>query len=1332
MKRCQLPLEGQLLLLAVARSALSVIAFSQEIRRTVSRQEKEWYIDTIIDTVFSDNQCEGGGGAITVVSGGQIRAFQNVDFTGNTAGLDGGAVEFKTNSILPEIWQGGSIEKNEASVGGGAIYISNALPSSVYSVCGEAQLCMIDVQFSGNSANMGAAIYAEESPSVSAMNITSCTFTSNEATKTSGGAIYATGAFVIDVTESTFTKNTATTVGGAVAVDSGAEINAVNATFDSNTAAQQGGAIYAGVGTIANMNSTVFVDNAASFTCREQTTCDLVTSFSTRAKCGAFILSSNSSMYQTAECQLNEVSQADASEGCTKGVGGSMYLAAAVTSHIHKCDFQADNPLPTVDESDIYVNYNGVTNYFADSAGRYIYAESRFRFSESTYAGASTSFAPSTSIIGCPDTCSSLGTCLTSSSSISVECTCTGAVEGDDGYEEGGCSRRRVRNVIGNSTFYTRDEEDEDDSSVADGYVVLTWTWTGDTDMFLIYRTDERDSTTMPSLSSCIDMSEAKANVPDCILVQDSTVRSAEIGLEVSTPAFFRVLASVSSVYTAVSDAMSSASIICEPGAERVPAAEDGSYECEYCPRGSYVEDATVGCIQCPNDLLTTRGKATSVDDCFAPAGYYSTTDENGDIVVYPCVTGMNCSSVGESLEVLDILPGYWRASRDSASIYACEVAARCVGGDGSLKNTSSNSSNRRMLSAYTNTLYCAEGHMGPFCAACEDDRSYNDSGLCTECTDERRNLSIAKFSVMVIFTSIGWLLIIFAVFYYAQKSVKTRKADRCSCVPSFCRKRSKVARCKACCSCKFQAHVFEDMLITFMISLGFFQIAYGFHRIFEQSYDWLSVWDDYSKGMAWFNLDSSKLSSTFSCFIEDTQFSRVLFATIMPIVALLLLFISFLCFQKCLAWFEFEKEEQREDARGKVTAMTWRLAYYLIVNIFPQANLTIIQTFIYDTLEDGTQYLQYDYSTEYSTTSTLHYYSLVMSIIYSVGPVGLLSYLIYSRTPGVEALYEQHVDPERKTKDYSRFTYKFREYFQVLDMIRKYFQTSVALLVAEGTVGQLAFTYLITFAGTMVQMYLHPYRDYVDNFYASMVHAGLFLLLTVILWSTIEDSTYIPRALACGIIGYELFLLLWCGATKVSSILRTIWTCGHDVTNPSLFNGHRRHRRLSSDKVLKVDVEESSPFDTKENSVMLYDSTQSLHSSSLPHHMILQGEIDLSSNSDSFEDDEFRKGRSGFHETLNRSNASLLDLESFSTSGVVPTVASPPAPLLTHAMTPRSDISLELRSPSEQSMKRPNSEIEDNAKTAEDDEKSAPTTSTTENSSFQTRFNNSTDVALS
>ncbi|GBG26330.1 PRA1 family protein B6 [Hondaea fermentalgiana] len=1058
-------------------------------------------IETISSSLFQGCWSTAAGGAISVEAGGEITRILDTDFIENSAEIGGGAIEFKQNSTLPAVWRGGVIRGNTANTGA-AFHAVGAFPSllAANSTCSEGNVCFTDVTFEENSAQKGGAVHLDDCEDVSQFSFDNVLFLGNTATHAAGGAILASGSVSLYFVDVTFQDNAAKTSGGALELELGAQVSAAGALFDNNAASTQGGAAFIGAGSVANIASAVFTDNAANLTCREQTICALEAVESTgRRTCGA---------EEGYQCVLSETPQDYSTIGCTKGVGGSLYLAAGVTAHIHNCSFSAGTPLPNIDPNATYVGESGDTTSYSDGAGRFVYSESRFRLSESTFGGDRSGFAPSTAVIGCPNTCSSTGTCTASSANApSVSCSCAGAFEGDDGYEEGGCTQLRVRSVRATSTPQVSASFGVDNSNwiASDGFVTISWEWERtednlprDVDYFIVYRTANRSTTLSSSdgWSSCATPKIAAEIVAPCVKVTDISAESLIMGLTLGVSSFFRVVAHVNGQDSADSDAMSSAAIICEEGSSQTPAAADGVFTCEPCDRGTYVQDSTEGCIPCPNELQTTVGVATSIDDCVAPAGFYLEEDEEGNVDVLQCATGVNCSVAGGTLEALELEPGFWRPSLLAETVFECPNMASCIGGTGTL---SSESKLRRELSLWSETRYCREGHTGPYCAVCKSGYSKDSNGLCSICTAEKIGREKGLLAGVTLLIGILWPIIIIASYYSALVRTPRRRrgANANQQVPTgFFQK----LRLKMRVIFRHSHGTMKKLRGPINITIGLIQVATGFQRVFGPTYNWWSNWDIVTSAFAWANVDSSGVPSVTGCVIEDNHQNRLLFSTILP-AGMLLILATLFWVTRCLF-------ARTAEARNDLSSSTWRTAAFLLFLVFPSVNTTIVQTFVCDSFEDGSRTLRFDYATDCDDMGWIWQYAVAMSILYVLAPVALFAALIAkSSKPSVEGasfLHELYYDEEKHGQ---RQKNRLRRYFEVFELLRKYLLTSVVMLVADGTLAQLAFAFMITFLATISQTMLRPYVRMQDNILATIVHSQLFFVLCAFLMTPVVDD---------------------------------------------------------------------------------------------------------------------------------------------------------------------------------------------------------------------------------
>lgn len=161
------------------------------------------------------------------------------------------------------------------------------------------------------------------------------------------------------------------------------------------------------------------------------------------------------------------------------------------------------------------------------------------------------------------------------------------------------------------------------------------------------------------------------------------------------------------------------------------------------------------------------ESRRSSITGCACSAGFYEALDSNNTRSCFKCDDEkMVCSTSGQKIAALDVLPGMWRPDNETSGLLPCFNPSACVGA----QRTNVTSSRRRRLSdgsaaiipssTYGDGL-CVPGHRGAFCAVCvEGYIGYTDVNLCTECG---ANLGFTIF-VMIVIAIILILAVIFLI----------------------------------------------------------------------------------------------------------------------------------------------------------------------------------------------------------------------------------------------------------------------------------------------------------------------------------------------------------------------------------------------------------------------------------------------------------------------------------------------------------------------------------------------------------------------------------------
>jgi len=206
---------------------------------------------TVSDTTFQSNSARYGSG---IYANDGTVSLSNVTFRSNTANEQGAGLFQRRGTVTIT---GGLFDANSARFGS-AIYVRGSLS-------------VTSTTFTNNIAvEEGAAIY-NENGNQSAVTVAGSTFTGNRARF--GGAIYNRAR--LNVTNSTFTTNTATESGGAVYHQNGNNQNGIAQSCFTGNTARFGGAVFSQTGNFNAQNNwwgvatgptSAMVNNQVQFT----------------------------------------------------------------------------------------------------------------------------------------------------------------------------------------------------------------------------------------------------------------------------------------------------------------------------------------------------------------------------------------------------------------------------------------------------------------------------------------------------------------------------------------------------------------------------------------------------------------------------------------------------------------------------------------------------------------------------------------------------------------------------------------------------------------------------------------------------------------------------------------------------------------------------------------------------------------------------------------------------------------------------------------------------------------------------------------------------------
>ncbi|MCL2115885.1 MAG: hypothetical protein FWH29_06670 [Methanobrevibacter sp.] len=209
---------------------------------------------TLFNQLYDNNRAPQGGGIYHDVGSGNI-TFNNTNITNNHAnGTNngyGGGLHTGANNIT-----GGNFTGNHANIVGGAIYANNT------------NVSLRNGYFDGNYAPNGGGVFQDSITSNPVeLNVNNSTFINNYATSGNGGGIYS-NASTVTINESNFGNsatngNNATTGdGGAIYHGDGTLLSVISSNFNGNRAIN-GGGVYSNALSV-NIDDSTYSNNVAT------------------------------------------------------------------------------------------------------------------------------------------------------------------------------------------------------------------------------------------------------------------------------------------------------------------------------------------------------------------------------------------------------------------------------------------------------------------------------------------------------------------------------------------------------------------------------------------------------------------------------------------------------------------------------------------------------------------------------------------------------------------------------------------------------------------------------------------------------------------------------------------------------------------------------------------------------------------------------------------------------------------------------------------------------------------------------------------------------------
>lgn len=207
-------------------------------------------------TSFSDNTATTAAGAVGIAGTAELVSFTDCDFTSNTAGKHGGALQNWGGEKTRLTVTGGTFSNNkttDGSVGGGAAITFRGEKPSITIIDG--------VTFSGNSAGcQGGAVRVN---TVNDISIKNSVISDNKALK--GAGLYVGGAASVKIDKTQISGNQSKTYAGGIYVGADADVfmNACSIFDNSNTTTTAGVRWGAAIFVLSEVKANICLNNSS-------------------------------------------------------------------------------------------------------------------------------------------------------------------------------------------------------------------------------------------------------------------------------------------------------------------------------------------------------------------------------------------------------------------------------------------------------------------------------------------------------------------------------------------------------------------------------------------------------------------------------------------------------------------------------------------------------------------------------------------------------------------------------------------------------------------------------------------------------------------------------------------------------------------------------------------------------------------------------------------------------------------------------------------------------------------------------------------------------------
>ena len=240
------------------------------------------------------------------------------------------------------------------------------------------------------------------------------------------------------------------------------------------------------------------------------------------------------------------------------------------------------------------------------------------------------------------------------------------------------------------------------------------------------------------------------------------------------------------------------------------------------------------------------------------------------------------------------------------------------------------------------------------------------------------------------------------------------------------------------------------------------------------------------------------------SCVLNINFHDRLLFATVWPLVVIMVLGVTY----KIAARRNNRFQPAIQNVRKKHLSAVLLLTFFVYSNV----SSILFQSFACEHLEDGNYYLRADYRIKCDSGKhyTLQVYAAIMMIVYTLGIPAFYATLLI-RNHDILSKDEASRDDCPRVLSTSSLWRPYKPslfYFEVVECARRALLVGVVVFFNTNTVSQIAVTLILAFTFVVITEMLDPYTSTWDTWLSRTGHVVVFFSVYVALLLKVDVSS--------------------------------------------------------------------------------------------------------------------------------------------------------------------------------------------------------------------------------